>query len=120
MRPLKHIDPKQLKQELLYDPDTGLFVRLHNSPCGRVPAGFVHKPKQWDTYVRIRLGAHYFAAHRLAYVYMTGRQPQVVDHINGLRHDNRWENLRDGTHTDNSKNRKSHRIAAGTYIPHPD
>lgn len=48
-------------------------------------------------------------AHILAVVYMTGEHPSTqIDHINRVRDDNRWENIRitkNGS-ADNSQNRK--------------
>lgn len=35
---------------------------------------------------------------------MTGEWPNEIDHINHVRDDNRWINLRDGTRSDNQKN----------------
>src|SRR5690606_167269 len=44
-------------------------------------------------------------AHRLAFLYMTGEMPEkVVDHINGDRSDNRWENLRCANQSQNMAN----------------
>ena len=45
-------------------------------------------------------------AHRLAYYFMTGEDPadMQIDHINLDKSDNRWENLRLATHTQNSAN----------------
>lgn len=34
-------------------------------------------------------------SHRVAFYLTTGRWPIQVDHMNGVRHDNRWENLRE-------------------------
>ena len=46
-----------------------------------------------------------YRAHRLAFLYMLGRLPDgEVDHINHIKDDNRWENLRDVTKQDNCKN----------------
>ena len=46
-----------------------------------------------------------FSAHRLAWLYVTGDWPVgVIDHINGDRTDNRFENLRDVTQKTNSEN----------------
>lgn len=120
MRPAKYIDPEKLKAELYYDPDTGEFIRKVASPSGRTPAGHVFRPRSWDQYIHIKVDGQAFAAHRLAWVYMTGEQPDEIDHINGLRHDNRWANLRNGTHSDNLKNRRAHRVANGTFVPVPD
>lgn len=38
---------------------------------------------------------------------MTGEWPNVIDHINGKRDDNRWENLRNGDKTVNAHNRRT-------------
>lgn len=118
--PKRHIDAKLVRKYLSYDPATGLFTSLKPSLTGRVPAGFVYRPKGWDQYVHVRVAGVQYAAHRVAWVLTTGKQPNVIDHVNGLRHDNRIENLRDGTYSQNSLNRREHRKARGEHIDHPD
>lgn len=44
-------------------------------------------------------------AHRVAFKLMTGRDPDLVDHKNTIKADNRWTNLRDATVEDNARNR---------------
>lgn len=116
----RFIDVEKVKKYLHYNPDTGVFTKLTSDARGRFPRGFQYKPKKWDSYGRIAVNGVSYAAHRLAWVYMTGNQPNIIDHINGLRHDNRFANLRDGSFSDNSRNRKEHRVRNGTYVPTPE
>lgn len=44
-------------------------------------------------------------AHRIIWKMVRGTDPFVVDHINHIRDDNRWENLRSVTHKENMQNR---------------
>lgn len=47
-----------------------------------------------------------YQLHRLIWFYMTKEWPNQIDHINGIRNDNRWCNLRNVTAEQNSKNNK--------------
>lgn len=89
-----------LKKELRYEPETGLFYRLNGEVAGSVRGG-THR------YSRISVLSEKYQAHELAFVYMLGNKPEgFVDHINGDPFDNRWENLRIVTSSDNSKNKQ--------------
>lgn len=90
-----------------YNQLTGVFTRL----------------KEYDSYGNIRLinepvlgknnrGYHWCGVfgkqclvHRLVWLYMTGEHPtDEIDHVNGIRDDNRWCNLRQVTAFENSRN----------------
>ena len=66
-----------------------------------MPAGG-HKAE----YLRIKIDFTSYYAHRLAFLYMTGSCPLLVDHINGDTGDNRWCNLRSTTLAGNQHNRR--------------
>ena len=63
-----------------------------------------------------------FFAHRLAWLYVYGEWPNSeIDHINGDRSDNRIQNLRDATHSENQQNRRaaSKKSKTGVLGVHP-
>lgn len=47
-----------------------------------------------------------YGAHRLIFLYHYGYIPETIDHINGIRCDNRIENLRPATHNQQMHNKK--------------
>lgn len=52
-------------------------------------------------------------AHRLAWLYVHGRWPIAdIDHINGIRDDNRFTNLREASRAENNQNIRSARSHA--------
>ena len=46
-----------------------------------------------------------YSVHRLIFLYHFGHLPETIDHINGIRTDNRIENLRAATYSENNRNR---------------
>lgn len=59
-----------------------------------------------DGYKRITLKEVTYSAHQVAFCLYYGRWPVLaIDHINGVRNDNRKENLREVTNSENQRNR---------------
>lgn len=84
----------EIAQKVSYDPDTGLFTRKVSAPGG-YPAGSVAGSVDSAGYVVICVNNRRVRAHQLAWLFMTGEwSAQWIDHKNGIRSDNRIENLR--------------------------
>jgi hypothetical protein len=105
-----------LRELLHYDPETGVFTWRQRS---RVWFSSDRARDAWNTrhtdkeagsfdkngYRRIQLCDREYAAHRLAWLYMTGEWPAgKIDHKNLVHDDNRWENLREATDAQNCCN----------------
>lgn len=100
---------ERLKSLLTYTPETGFFVR-NIALSARYPAGTIAGSVNALGYVQVRIDGKNYTAHRLAFLYMDGAWPEDdVDHINGVRNDNRWVNLRPAVRRVNCENRRTPR-----------
>jgi len=59
-------------------------------------------------YISVAVQDSLYLAHRLAYYMGTGVAPDQIDHINGVRADNRLCNLRSTCQTENMRNAKKY------------
>lgn len=95
---------KMLKDRLSYNWETGEF-HWKSRHCNAIHTGDLAGMTQLG-YRVIRLYGVRYPAHRLAWLYMTGRWPLVlIDHKDRDRLNNRWVNLREATHQQNQQNR---------------
>ena len=91
-----------------YDPLTGNFTRKEQAhgyggikEIGSTAGG------DKDGYIKIGIDQVYYSAHVLAYWFIVGQDIPTgteIDHINRIRNDNRWENLRLVTRSNNNFN----------------
>lgn len=92
----------RLKELMSYDPNTGEFSRKISR--GGAKVGDVSGTNN-DGYMQLRVDGKSYKAHRLAWLYVMGRWPDKdIDHINGVRCDNRIVNLREATRAENKQN----------------
>jgi HNH endonuclease len=112
------ITSRIVREFLDYDPETGLMMwkrrkrywfrtdgsfRTWNTRYAGKPAGFDHNAG----YLDIAIYGRKYLAHRLIWLWMTGRWPSnQIDHWDGNRRNNKWDNLFDVTSQQNNRNRK--------------
>jgi hypothetical protein len=110
----------EIRNIIRYNPDTGELFRLSNAN----PNDKLYKYRKFkrgdvigsagtkdaNGYIKVSIkgtGVPYIKGHRLAWALHYGEFPSdAIDHINGIRDDNRIENLRIAPNGINSKNMK--------------
>lgn len=102
---------KVISQELLrslfdYDPETGVF-KWKVKPSSQVKPGDIAGCIDSQGYRIIRIYGKNRKAHRLAWLYVFGEEPETIDHIDRMRSNNAIENLRAVTFAQNSANRSA-------------
>ena len=94
---------------LEYSPDTGIFTWKYDR-SSRALKGSAAGTLCKDGYISISINRQIYRAHRLAWFYCFQEWPiNYIDHINGIKSDNRLDNLREATRTENSYNSKAHK-----------
>jgi len=98
---------QEVRDRLSYDPETGVFIWLkttHKASAVGTPAGRTSD----QGYREIVFGSKKYKAHRLAWLMVYGEWPDgQIDHINGVRNDNRICNLRVVASAVNTQNQRS-------------
>ena len=98
------VTPEFVRSVMHYDPETGQFTWTKRLSI-RVTVGAIVGSLTSDGYRSTRLFGKAYRLHRLAFLYMTGEWPKdTVDHINRIKSDNRWCNLRPATLGENQQN----------------
>lgn len=114
---MSNLDAKTARQLLRYEPETGRLFWLER-PREMFPA--IHHWKTWNTryagteafpstdaagYRQGRIFDVQYRAHRVVWLIQTGNWPDgQIDHINGIRDDNRLSNLRVVSNIENGRN----------------
>lgn len=98
----------RLKELFQYTED-GFFVRLSTGKKVSCNLSDSHR------YARVSVDGRSYFLHRCIFVYHHGYLPNVVDHIDGDRANNRIENLRAVTQQQNCLNRVRHKNSKSPY-----
>lgn len=99
------VTPEYLREHFSYDHLSGNITRKKSrfkSKVGSNPC------RERCGYWSIPVKGYYFLAHRVAWAIYHGSWPErLIDHINGVKKDNRLCNLREATHAQNIYNNHS-------------
>ena len=107
------MDHSEIVGRYSYDSETGAIFRTDGLGgmvlCGSLDSG---------GYIKVSVGGKSYQAHRFVWFYVHGVWPDgQIDHINGNKIDNRIENLRVCSASENQQNRsKPPRHASSKYL----
>jgi hypothetical protein len=102
------IIPESIRDFLNYDPETGLltWIAKPSAKANAIKVGNIAGTINGEGYVVFMFRSHIYLAHRVAWFLACNEQPEVIDHINHNRSDNRIANLRNVNQSRNILNQK--------------
>lgn len=104
-KPLNDLTADQVRSLFNYDALTGDFswkTLPRNSKSKKLIVGI----KESLGYLRVKILGKKYTLHRVIWLWVYGSWPdEEVDHVNGIRDDNRLDNLRQSNRTMNNQNR---------------
>lgn len=102
----RDITAEQVRALLHYEPETGEFWWRGTKGRASGKAGSIFNGR-----LHIGIAGERFRAHRLAWLYVTGKMPRhVIDHKDGDPLNNRFDNLRDVARRVNQENQRRAKV----------
>lgn len=96
-------------RELFEYKDGNLYWKFKTHKSGVNRIGTIAGCITVEGYRLIKVNRIIWLAHRLIFMYHNGFFPETIDHINKNKSDNRIENLREATYSQNNANRSIHK-----------
>ena len=93
----------RIREVLDYNPITGRFT--NKIQRGRLRVGDILDSRNVDGYVQIVIDRTHYYWHRLAFLWMIGSCPDLIDHVDGDPGNNTWTNIRSSNKSTNAQNR---------------
>ena len=100
---------QKLLKELFTYRDDGTFIKNKNGKIVKC------SETEGQRYLRIGINGKPYRLHRMIYLYHHGYLPEIIDHIDGNKLNNRIDNLRPATKQQNCLNRKHKSTSKSPY-----
>jgi len=104
----------QEKLHQLFEYQDGVLIRKITT-CPTAKKGMKINSIEPRGYVVVNIQEKSYKVHRLIYMMFYGFMPKMIDHIDGNKQNNKIENLREATHTQNLQNRPKYKSNTSGY-----
>jgi len=109
---MKHRDDltaEYVRELLDYNPETGVLIWKRGTR--RAPKGRIAGCPRPDGRLSLGIDGHIYLAYRIIWLIQTGHFPvNQIDHIDGDPSNNRWDNLRAATQSQNNSNMRTNKV----------
>jgi HNH endonuclease/AP2 domain len=103
------LDKNQLSEIFEYKNGFLYWKKKTSTKCSNIKIGDIAGTVRPDGYSAVKLNYKLYLTHRIIFMMFNGYLPKIVDHIDGNPKNNKIENLREVTRSQNCQNQKIRR-----------